>query len=112
MKIADLVINLNLKVISGGKGLNRDFKGGYASDLLSDVMGNAEEGNIWITLQTHKNIVAVALLKELSAVILVKGNLPDAETIRKSNEENIPILGTDDSMFRICGRIYELILDE
>ncbi len=112
MKIADLVIALNLKVISGGKGLNRDFGGGYASDLLSDVMGNAKEDNIWITLQTHKNIMAVASLKELSAVILVNGNLPDAETIQKSNEENIPILGTDDSTFRICGRIYELILDE
>lgn len=112
MKIADLVIALNLNVISGAKGLSRDFNGGYASDLLSDVMGNAEEGNIWITLQTHKNIMAVASLKDLSAVILVMGNLPDDETIKKSNEENIPILGTDDSTFRICGRLYELMLDE
>ncbi len=111
MKIADLVIALNLKVISGGKGLNNDFSGGYASDLLSDVMGNAGAGNIWITLQTHKNIVAVASLKELAAVILVKGNLPDETAKQKSDEENIPLLSTDDSSFRICGRLYELMID-
>ena len=69
MKVRDILEKLNLKVCSGTAGLNREIKGGYTSDLLSDVMGNAQEGNIWITLQTHKNIMAIASLKELSAIV-------------------------------------------
>ena len=63
MKVKELVEKLNLKVLSGEKGLDREIDGCYISDLLSDVMGNAMEGNIWITLQTHKNVMAVASLK-------------------------------------------------
>ncbi len=111
MKIVDLVTELNLKVYSGSHGLSREVKGAYVSDLLSDVMGNAEEAEVWITLQTHKNIMAVASLKELSAIILVKGLVPDKDTMEKSNEENIPVLGTDNETFQIAGRLYEIIID-
>lgn len=110
MKIVDLVTALDLKVYSGSKGMNKDVSGAYVSDLLSDVMGNAEKGEVWITLQTHRNIMAVASLKELPAVILVKGLVPDRATIEKSEEENIPILGTDDETFRIAGRLYEILI--
>ncbi len=109
MKIADLVSKLNLTVFSGGKGLSRKVKGGYASDLLSDVMGNAKEGQVWITLQTHKNVMAVASLKDLAGIILVKGAIPEHETIIKSDEEDIPVLGTDDETFIIAGEIYNLL---
>jgi predicted transcriptional regulator len=110
MKIVDLVTALDLKVYSGNKGINKDVSGAYVSDLLSDVMGNAEKGEVWITLQTHRNIMAVASLKELPAVILVKGLVPDRATMEKSEEENIPILGTDDETFRIAGRLYEILI--
>ena len=65
MKVQELVDKLGLKVLAGAQGLDREIDGCYISDLLSDVMGNAMEGNIWITLQTHKNVMAVASLKEL-----------------------------------------------
>lgn len=109
MKIADIVKELNLRVIAGEKALTNEVSGGYASDLLSDVIGNAESGFAWITLQTHHNIVAVALLKELSAVIIVKGLKASEDTIRKSNEENIPVLSTEDDTFTISGRLFELL---
>ena len=109
MKISDMATALNLKVISGDKGLTNELTGGYVSDLLSDVMGNATEGNVWITVQTHQNVIAVAALKELGAVIMVKGNLPDAETVNKSNTENIPVLSTDLDTFSITGRLFELL---
>ena len=66
MTVAELVNKLGLEVFSGSEGLDRIIDGAYVSDLLSDVMGNADQGNIWITLQVHKNITAVALLKEIS----------------------------------------------
>jgi len=109
MKIAEIVSLLDLKVISGINGLNREVTGGYVSDLLSDVIGNAREGNIWITLQTHQNIMAVASLKDLAAVIVVKGSIPENDTIRKSNEENIPILSAEADTFMVTGMLYKLL---
>lgn len=109
MKITDIIKALDLKVISGNDGLSNEITGGYVSDLLSDVMGNAREGNIWITVQTHMNVVAVASLKDLSAVIIVKGALPETDTIEKSNMEKIPVLSTDMDTFNISGRLYELL---
>ncbi|MFW5706179.1 MAG: serine kinase [Bacteroidota bacterium] len=109
MTVNDLVKALGLKIFSGANGLDRHISGGYSSDLLSDVMGHAREGNIWITLQTHKNVMAIASLKDLAAVVLVKGNKPADDTIEKSEEENIPILGTDLQAFEINGKIFELL---
>jgi predicted transcriptional regulator len=109
MKITDIISALDLTVVSGINGVHREVTGGYVSDLLSDVIGNAGEGNVWITLQTHQNIMAVASLKDLAAVIIVNGVKPETETIRKSNEENIPILSTGAGAFNAAGMLYELI---
>ena len=109
MTVAALAKELNLKVVSGSNGLNKPVNGGYVSDLLSDVMGNAAEGMVWITLQTHKNVIAVASLKDLSAVILVKGLQPDADTIIHSETEAIPILSTTEKTFEITGKLYNFI---
>lgn len=112
MKISDIIKALDLKVISGQNGLSSAVTGGYVSDLLSDVIGNAKEGQIWITLQTHQNVVAVASLKDLSAVIIVKGFVPETDTIEKSNIENIPILSTEMDTFNIAGHLFELLKKE
>lgn len=109
MKVRELVEKLNLKVVSGEKGLDRDIDGCYVSDLLSDVMGNAEMGNVWVTLQTHKNVMAIASLKELACVILVKNLMPSDDTIEQSNEEGIPFLSTDMQTYETVGKIYQLL---
>jgi predicted transcriptional regulator len=112
MRITDIVTALDLKVISGSNGLDKKITGGYVSDLLSDVMGNAKEGQVWITLQTHQNIIAVGSLKDISAIIIVKGFTPEADTIEKSNIENIPVLSTELDTFNITGRLFELLKEE
>jgi predicted transcriptional regulator len=112
MKVCDLVKMLELKVFSGDSGLEKEITGGYSSDLLSDVMGNAKEGNVWITIQTHKNIMAVASLKEISAIILVKNLKPEDDVKNISNDEAIPILGTSLDAFMLAGKIYEKIKNE
>jgi serine kinase of HPr protein (carbohydrate metabolism regulator) len=109
MKVADLIYELELKVISGAKSLDREIKGGYCSDLLSDVMGNACEGDLWITLQVHKNIIAVASLKECAAIVLVKGLKCQPDVAELSEKENIPILSSDLSAFELAGKVYQLL---
>ena len=80
MKVSDLVRELNLTVFCGEAGLDAEISGGYTSDLLSDVMGHIDEGMLWVTMQTHQNIVAVATLKDVAAVLIVNGASPDEET--------------------------------
>ncbi len=110
MKVHELVEKLSLTVFCGKQGLDKDITGAYTSDLLSDVMGNIDEGQVWITLQTHKNIMAIASLKDIAAVILVKGYKPEKDAIIQSNEEGIPILGTDKETFEMSGELYQILM--
>jgi predicted transcriptional regulator len=109
MTVEEISSKLSLKVLGGNGGIQNQVTGGYTSDLLSDVMGFVQDGNIWITLQTHKNVMAIASLREVSAVILVKGFQPEADMLEKANEENIPVLSTDLQAFEISGRLYQLL---
>ena len=104
--LKDIVEKLDLKVVSGD--LNKEVSGGYSSDLLSDVIANAEKDNIWVTLQIHVNIVAVANLKELAGIILVNGRQPEEATLLRAKEENITILSTDLQTFELVGQLYEM----
>ncbi|OJV19573.1 MAG: serine kinase [Bacteroidetes bacterium 41-46] len=109
MNVKEVAERLSLNVFSAPEGLDREVAGGYSSDLLSDVMGHAQEGQIWITLQTHKNIMAVASLKDLAAIILVKGFVPDQDTLELSAKEGIPVLGTKMQAFELSGKLYEML---
>lgn len=109
MQVKDIITTLELKVFGGSQGLDREITGGYTSDLLSDVMGYADNGKIWITLQTHKNVIAIASLKELAAVILIKGNDPDSDMLAQAKEEGIPVLGTNEEAFEITGKLFNLL---
>lgn len=109
MKVRELAEQLKLKVVGGVSGIENEITGGYTSDLLSDVIGNAEQGNIWITLQTHKNVMAIASLKDLSAVLLVNNHQPEIDMLQQSNEEHIPVLVTNEPAFSINGKVYNFI---
>ena len=109
MKVKEIVDSLGLKVFGGTEGLDREVEGGYTSDLLSDVMGHSDAGQLWITLQTHKNVMAIASLKELSAIVLVKGFEPEPDCLTQSNIEGIPVLGTEEEAFEITGKIFNLL---
>ena len=105
MNVKDLVTRFNLHVAAGKSGLDRQIQGGYSGDLLSDVMANAPAGCIWLTVQTHQNIVPVAVLHEMAAIVLTGGHEPDPETIQKANEEHVPILLWPESAFEFAGRV-------
>jgi hypothetical protein len=108
VKLTELIQKLNLTVRSAKGNLQREVTGGYASDLLSDVLAHSSEGNLWITLQIHQNIVAVASMKNLAGIVLVNGREPEQETIDKAEEENIVIMVSDLPTFELIGRLYDL----
>jgi serine kinase of HPr protein (carbohydrate metabolism regulator) len=107
MNLNDLVKEFGLDVKTGSGHLDREVTGGYVSDLLSDVLAHGEEGNVWVTLHIHQNIVAVASHKDLAGVILAQGRQPEKDTIAQAEKENIPILVTDLPAFEVVGRLYK-----
>lgn len=109
MKISDLVDELSLEVSAFKDGLQNDVAGAYVSDLLSDVMGKSKKGNIWITLQTHLNIVAVASHADLAGIIVVGGRQLQEDIIRKAEAEKVTIATTPLPAFEAAGRLYQLL---
>lgn len=108
MIVQELTKALPLTVVSGQANLGKEITGGYASDLLSNVMGQARAGNIWVTMQGHQNIVAVASLAGLSAVIIAGGVEPDQDAVRKAGTEEVVVFTTTLTTFEVVGRLYQL----
>jgi len=109
MKLSELSGLLGLTTHQPQGRLDVEVSGAYTSDLLSDVMGFAKEKNVWLTCQTHENIVAVAKLRNLAAIILVNSHKPDELTLRLAQEENVILLSTSDSAFVFGGKLYNLL---
>ncbi len=107
MLLSEIIKNLNLTPRVDGVA-DREVNGGYCSDLLSDVLGNAKQGNIWVTNQKHQNCVAVASLLGISSIIIAGGVEPDENTIEKAVAEEIPLFTSSDQAFDVVGKLYEL----
>jgi hypothetical protein len=108
MRLREIAAALSLEVRSAEQQLDREVKGGYASDLMSDVIAHADEGYLWVTMQTHANTVAVAAMKELAGVVLIGGREPEALTVSKAREKGVPILVSRIPAFELIGRLYNL----
>lgn len=106
MTIADILPVLNGKLVAGERRAREPVKGGYASDLLSDVMANARVGDLWVTLQRHANIVAVASVREVAGIVLVGGREPEESTRARAEEEGVPIVVTPLPTFEVIGRLH------
>jgi len=52
--------------------------------------------------------VAIAVMRDLSGILLVNGAQPDPDTVEKAVEKMVPIFGTSLPTFEIVGRLYQL----
>lgn len=109
MTLSEVVDRLGLEVVAGGNLLDIQVSGGYVGDLLSNVMANAQKGQVWLTVQGHVNVVAVATLRELAGVVLVGGRQPSEDTIAKADEEGLAVMKSELGAFELAGRLYGLL---
>ena len=113
MTLQELIDALELKALTTPTDFSQIIPTtAYASDLLSCVMAGAAKRSVWITLQAHGNIVAVATLLDLSAIIITEGAQPESATIDKANEENVILLSTSLNTYQLAGRLWELGLHD
>ena len=81
--------------------------GCYISDLLSDVLAHAEPGMLWLTIQTHRNVVSVAATKDIAVVLFTCGRRPEPEIAAEAEEEGVVLLSTRLSTYEAAGRLWE-----
>lgn len=109
MNLQQIIDTLQLNILTAPRDFNSITpRGGYTSDLLSCVMAGAKNGYIWVTLQAHLNIVAVASMVDVAAVIITENAHPDKTTIEKANDQGVILLATPKSSYEICGSLWEM----
>lgn len=107
MHLKRIIDDFNLELVTGDPQEIEIVKG-YTSDLLSEVMsiGNAD---IWITVQSHSNIVAVATIIGVKAIALVNGREYSQDSVDKAKQEGICLLKTKENAFVLSGKIYAML---
>ena len=108
MNVSEIVNKLGLEVLCEGD-MSRKIDGCYCSDLLSHCMSNIDSDNLWVTVQVNINIVAIAVLTELSAIIIAQNMNVDESVIAKAREENVTILRTVSPSYELCVEIGKYI---
>jgi hypothetical protein len=109
MNLGEIIEKLNLNLLTDPKDFSEvEVKSGYCSDLLSCVMTGAEPEGIWVTLMAHSNIVAVAALLDLAAIIITENAQPDQDTVTKANEKGVTMLSSPHPNFQVIGELWDL----
>lgn len=108
MKVTELIDKFGFRLVSGEGGIDNEISGVYIGDLLSWVMSNAKDGDVWITIQGHINIMAVASLTGVGCVIVAENAEISEEAIAKSESEDIPLLATQLSSYETAKLFMEI----
>lgn len=106
MKVCDLIPLIEAENLTPGADDQREVASGYTCDLLSWVMANGEEGMAWVTVQTHMNVIAVAVLAEMACVILPESIDMEKDSLEKAQSEGLCVLKSPLSGYEICGRMH------
>lgn len=110
MLLKEIVELLKLKTFLPEQNLAIKAQGVICGDMLSYILGNGQESNLWLTIQAHQNIIAIASLLNLSAIIITDNIQPPAATIAKAQQEHIVLLGTVSKTYELAGKLYTLKL--
>ena len=105
MKINDVISSIEAKLVCGSA--EREFDGVYVGDLLSRAMSHVGADNIWITIMSNVNVVAVATLTEPSAVVLAEGVILQDDALKSADDNGITVLSTELSAYEICVRLHK-----
>jgi predicted transcriptional regulator len=110
MTVGELIKDLELEPLTGNTNLEQTVGSGYVSDLLSDVIANIDEDAAWITIQRHVNILGVAKLKDVAAIIVPRKLHVEQDVIDKAKEQGIALLRGRQSAFELAGMLYNALI--
>jgi hypothetical protein len=105
MTIAELKDKLGLKALN--QVYENDVEGVFISDMVSDVMAGAGAGALWVTTQTHKNVVAAANLVDIPAIVVTRGKPVADETLEMASRAELTILSTDLETYDLICKLHD-----
>ncbi|MBR5230713.1 MAG: AraC family transcriptional regulator [Clostridia bacterium] len=106
MKVKEILPLIEAENMTPSADAEKEILCGYTCDLLSWVMANGREGMAWVTVQTHMNVIAVAVLAEMACVILPENIDMDKDVLAKAEAEGLCVLKSPLSGYEICGRLH------
>ena len=106
MKISDIIPLIEAVNETPDADTGKEILCGYTCDLLSWVMAHGQEGMAWVTVQTHMNVIAVAVLSDMACVILPEDIQMEKESLQKAADEGMCVLRSPLSGYEICGRLH------
>jgi predicted transcriptional regulator len=107
MNLQDLMQTIDGTLLTNTTKLNREIKGGFGADLMSDVLASIQPEAVLLTGLCNPQVVRTAQMADVAAIVLVRGKRPPVETIRLANEESLPLISTPYGMFEVCGRLHD-----
>ena len=107
MKLKKMINKLDLEIVVDSS-LDVEVKGGYCGDLLSNVMAKAQKGDLWFTVQSHQNVIAVALLTEVAAVVVSENFEIEDKAIKRAKEKGVNLLRSELTSYELAGKLYQL----
>ena len=107
LTVNDIARRIDARILCGNT--DKEFSGVYVGDLLSRAMSRVEPCNIWVTIMSNVNVIAVATLTEPAAVVLAEGVTMGDDVIKNAKEQGIDVLSSPLSAFEICVRINEAL---
>ena len=111
MLVKDLAEKMSLKNWTPELNLEIPVNGGYAGDMLSWVMGRAQDGAVWITIMSNQNVAAVALMADVACVVLAEDVEPDEILLTQAQTRGIPMFTTPLSTYEFSCRLGALLED-
>lgn len=106
MKLGKLATLLNLNPLTMPQGWqDYEVSGGFCGDLLSDVLAKGTPGSVWFTVQSHINTVAVAVLKDFSAVVVVNEVSVDHDAFERAELEGLPLFSSEHTSYDLCVKL-------
>ncbi len=108
MTVNEVAKKLNLTFYSGEEFSDKKVKGCYIGDLLSLAMSKVQADYAWITIQTNVNIVAVSALADAGCIILADGCVPDETAVKRAEEQEVVVLGSDLSAYELAVGLSEM----
>ncbi len=108
MTVQELVTATGFKALSLPDP-ERQIDGAYIGDLLSWVMGRANADNIWITIMSNLNVIAVASLSDVSCVLLAEDVTLSDELVKTASEKCINVLSTPLATYEAAIKVSGII---
>jgi len=106
MKLREIKDILEAEILSGGEYLDREVYAVCGADLMSDVLAFVKNQSVLLTGLLNPQVVRTAEMMDICCVVIVRGKIPDEQTVKLAADKDIVLMTTKNHMYAACGKLY------